>query len=66
MNAQNHDHVFAVPPSAAERAWIRADQYEEMYRRSISDPEGFWGEEGQRLQWMRPYTKVKNVSYARE
>ncbi|MGQ3031400.1 MAG: acetyl-coenzyme A synthetase N-terminal domain-containing protein, partial [Ferrovibrionaceae bacterium] len=27
-----------------------------MYRRSISDPEGFWGEEGQRLQWMRPYT----------
>jgi acetyl-CoA synthetase len=58
--------VFPVPASWRERAWIRADQYEEMYRRSISDPEGFWGEEGQRLQWMRPYTKVKNVSYARE
>jgi len=66
MNAQSHNDVFAVPPASAERAWVRADQYEEMYRRSIAEPEAFWGEEGKRLDWTRPYTKVKNVSFARE
>ena len=35
----------------------------EMYEHSIQDPDGFWGEHGKRLDWMKPYTKVKNVSY---
>jgi acetyl-CoA synthetase len=35
-----------------------------MYRRSIEDPEGFWGEEGKRIDWLKPYTKVKDVSYS--
>src|SRR3546814_7325748 len=35
-----------------------------MYARSIADPEGFWGEHGKRLDWIRPYTKVKDVSFA--
>ncbi|SET71348.1 acetate--CoA ligase, partial [Oceanicella actignis] len=38
--------------------------YERMYARSISDPEGFWGEHGRRLDWIRPYAKVKNTSFA--
>src|SRR5690606_8217342 len=38
-------------------------KYEEMYRRSIDDPEGFWGEHGKRIDWFTPYTKVKDVSF---
>src|SRR3546814_5843606 len=34
-----------------------------MYRRSIEDPEGFWAEHGKRLDWFKPYTKVKDVSF---
>ena len=43
-----------------------ADQatYKEMYEASINDPEGFWGEHGKRIDWITPYTKVKNTSFA--
>ena len=55
------------PPSAelAAAAHIDAAKYEEMYARSIADPDGFWGEAArERVDWMKPFTKVKNVSYA--
>jgi acetyl-CoA synthetase len=34
-----------------------------MYKRSIDDPDGFWGEHGKRIDWIKPYTKVKNTSF---
>ena len=37
--------------------------YQSMYAASISDPEAFWGEQGKRLDWMTPFTKVKSVDY---
>jgi acetyl-CoA synthetase len=39
-------------------------KYREMYQASVNDPEAFWGEHGKRLDWIKPYTKVKNTSYA--
>ncbi len=39
-------------------------KYRDMYARSIKDPDGFWGEHGKRLDWIKPFTKVKNTSYA--
>ncbi|TJY58995.1 acetate--CoA ligase [Sinimarinibacterium sp. CAU 1509] len=57
--------IYPVPESWSKSAWVDAAQYEAMYRRSIDDSEGFWREHGQRIDWMRPYTKVKNVSFAR-
>jgi len=53
-------------PSAAFAANAHADKakYDEMYAASVADPEAFWGEEGKRIDWITPYTKVKNVSYA--
>ena len=54
---------FPVPDSWRERAWVDADKYQEMYDRSVNDPEGFWGEHGQRIDWMKPYTRVKDVSF---
>src|SRR5271165_1638646 len=58
-----HDHVYDVPAEWAKRAWINDAKYEEMYKRSLSDPEGFWGEHGKRIDWFKPYTKVKNTSF---
>jgi len=55
--------VYPVPSGVASAARIDSAGYEEMYRRSIADPEGFWADEGRRLDWIRPYTKVKNTSF---
>ncbi len=60
------DKTYAVPKEWAARAWIDEQKYQAMYKRSVEDPDGFWGEMGRRIDWIKPYTKVKNVSYARE
>ncbi len=52
-----------VPAEWASRAWIDWVKYQEMYKRSITDPDGFWGEMGKRIDWIKPYTKVKNTSF---
>jgi len=57
------EKVYAVPAEWASRAWVDAAKYKEMYARSVSDPSGFWGEMGKRLDWIKPYSKVKNTSY---
>ena len=43
---------------------IDAAKYDEMYAQSVNDPEAFWGEHGKRIDWIKPYTKVKDVSFA--
>ncbi len=55
--------VFAPSADTVARAHIDAAKYEEMYAASIKDPEAFWGEHGKRLDWIKPYTKVKNTSF---
>lgn len=55
--------VFPVSPDWRERALIDRETYEEMYARSISDPEGFWRDQAKRLTWIKPFTKVKDVSF---
>ena len=57
------NELFPVPDSVAEGAHVDAAGYEEMYRRSIEDPEGFWDEQGKRIHWIESYTMVKDVSY---
>ncbi|MCW8841956.1 MAG: acetyl-coenzyme A synthetase, partial [Rhodobacteraceae bacterium] len=54
------------PPSKelAASAHIDAATYEEMYAASINDPEAFWAEHGKRVDWIKPFTKVKNTSFA--
>jgi acetyl-CoA synthetase len=57
------EKVYGVPAEWAKRAFIDDARYREMYRRSISDPDGFWGEHGKRIDWSKPYTKVRNASF---
>ncbi|WP_425092450.1 acetate--CoA ligase [Tropicimonas sp. S265A] len=58
--------VKPVPEDFAATAHIDADRYAEMYAASVSDPEGFWGEHGRSLDWIKPYTKVKDTSFAHD
>ena len=48
--------VFPVPAEWAERAFVDAGKYETLYARSITDADGFWGEAGRRIDWIKPYT----------
>jgi acetyl-CoA synthetase len=57
------DTLFPVPQEWKKRAIVDADKYRAMYEASINDPEGFWRREGQRIDWMKPYTKIKNTSF---
>ena len=54
------------PPSddMKSKAHVDAAKYDEMYARSISDPEGFWGDVAERIDWIKKPTKIKNTSFA--
>jgi acetyl-CoA synthetase len=53
------------PPSAemAAHAHVDAAKYEAMYAASIADPDAFWGEHGQRVDWIKPYTQVSDIDF---
>jgi acetyl-CoA synthetase len=57
--------VKTYPPTAEFSANSHADKatYDDMYAASIADPDAFWGEHGKRVEWIKPYTKVKNTSF---
>ncbi len=57
------EQLYPVAPEWSARAHADAKTYEAMYRRSVDDPESFWGEHGRRLDWIKPYTKVKNTTF---
>lgn len=59
-------HVYPVPDATKERTLIDEARYEEMYARSVDDNEGFWAEQAQRIDWMTPFTKTKDVSFAKD
>jgi len=55
--------VYPVPEEWRTRAYVDAQGYADLYRRSIDDPEGFWREQAQRLDWIKPFTRVKDTSF---
>ncbi|WP_109124659.1 acetate--CoA ligase [Dyella sp. C11] len=55
--------VYPVKPDVAAKARVRKDDYQRLYAESVKDPEGFWGKIGQRLEWSKAPTKIKNVSF---
>ena len=55
--------LHPVSPEWAASAWIDKKAYRSLYDRSISDPNGFWGEVGRRIDWVKPYSRVKNTSF---
>ncbi|HEY3778435.1 MAG TPA: acetate--CoA ligase [Rhizomicrobium sp.] len=57
------DEVFPVSDAWQACAEINRARYEEMYARSLADPEGFWREQAKAIDWIKPFTKVKDVSF---
>jgi acetyl-CoA synthetase len=55
--------TYAPSADMVARAHIDAAKYDEMYAASINDPDAFWGEHGKRIDWIKPYTQVKDVDY---
>ena len=60
------DKVYPVPAAWAESARIKRDDYERMTAAAIADPDAFWADQAQRLDWMRPFTTVKDTSFRAE
>ena len=58
------DKIYDVPADWRKRAYVDDAKYKEMYARSVKDPNGFWGEQAKRIDWIKPFSKVKNTSYA--
>jgi acetyl-CoA synthetase len=53
----------AVPEAIAKSAFIDQEKYNAWYKKSVEDPEGFWSEQAKRLDWIKPFAKVKDVSF---
>ncbi len=57
------DKIYDVPADWKKRAFVDDAKYREMYTRSVKDPDGFWAEQARRIDWIKPFKKVKNTSY---
>jgi acetyl-CoA synthetase len=55
--------VYEVPKEWASRAFVDDSRYKELYAQSIKDPERFWAEHAKRIDWIKPFTKVKNTTF---
>ncbi|MCT2402101.1 acetyl-coenzyme A synthetase N-terminal domain-containing protein, partial [Novosphingobium mangrovi (ex Huang et al. 2023)] len=55
--------VYPVSGEWSEGALIDNDRYLAMYRRSVDDPEGFWAGEARRIDWIKPFSTVKQTSF---
>ena len=55
--------IYPASEEFIAKAHVDSDMYEKMYAASIADPDTFWGEHGKRIDWIKPYTKVKNATF---
>lgn len=57
------ESLIPVPEEWKKRSFMNEAQYLAAYADSVKDPDGFWRKEAARLDWLKPFTKVKNVSW---
>jgi len=62
---QSSELIFKVPKKWSNKAYVDKGEYERKYKLSIKDNEGFWKKEGKRIDWIKPYTKIKDVKYSK-
>jgi acetyl-CoA synthetase len=55
--------TYPVAKATAKNALIDNETYQKWYKQSVKDPEGFWDKHGKRIDWFKPYTKVKNTKF---
>ena len=64
-NLESKELIFKVPKKWSNNAYADKNEYEKKYKLSIKDNEGFWKKEGKRIDWIKPYTKIKDVKYSK-
>ncbi len=57
--------IYKTKKEWVSKAIVNRSQYEKKYKNSIKDNEGFWKKEGKRINWIKPYTKIKDVKYSK-
>ena len=60
------DEIVPVPGDWKKRAFVGALEYGARYAESVKDPDVFWGKEAGRLDWMKPFSRVSDVSWKPE
>ncbi len=55
--------LYPVPAEWRERAYVNAERYADMYAGSLADPDSFWGKQAQRLDWITPFSTIKQTSF---
>jgi len=63
--SENKELIFKVPKRWSNNAYVDKKGYEKKYKLSIKDNDGFWKKEGKRIDWIKPYTKIKDVKYSK-
>jgi acetyl-CoA synthetase len=58
--------IYRVPEALAKTAWIDVDRYTALYRQSIDDSEGFWAGQADRIDWIKPFSKVRDCSFDKD
>ncbi|NND43857.1 MAG: acetate--CoA ligase [Xanthomonadales bacterium] len=58
--------IHPVIPAARDRARVKEEQYLDMYQQSIADNEGFWAGQARRINWIKPFSQVRDVSFAQD
>lgn len=59
----NPAHIFPPSTEMAKNAWVDAAKYQTMYEQSVKNPDAFWGEMAERLDWFKKPTKIKNTDF---
>jgi len=62
----SQDTLYPVSVTSKKQALILEEDYQQLYQQSIDEPEVFWRQQAQRLDWIKPFTEVKDVSFAKE
>lgn len=60
------NEIYPVPESTRATTLLDNEAYQALYQQSISDPESFWSEQAKIVQWIKPFSKVKDVSYQKD
>ena len=60
------NNIYIPSSDVVKNAHVNSEQYEKMYAESINDPDVFWDTHGKRIDWIKPYKKISNISYTKE
>ena len=65
LNKSETELIYKTRNEWINKAIVNKSAYEKKYKASIKDNEGFWKKEGKRIDWIKPYTKIKDVKYSK-